>query len=263
MSYALASKVNARLESPTRYLNVIADTYAKQGGDDEHITQLLASGVEKFPIFDSIYILDRDKYVKKMSFSALSKYHKSDFYGIKLSDVRGFQDFSVYWSRPFVSLVTGNYIVRVSIQVPSGYIVGDLSLKLIADTLIRAREREYANIFIVDAKGDVVSASDASMSIVQENRFSHPLVKDVYHGGHIVVGYQWGEHKYAGSGFKIPIADWYLILEQREDIAFKLFYEILFVTSISALFVGFFYYCSAVSDQKETDQPYTVADLQK
>lgn len=239
VSHALATKVNTRLESPAQYLRVIAETLNKQM-DDDHITQLVTSGVEAFPIFDSIYILDEDKRIKKLSFGALSNYHKDDFEGIMLHDVKSFNDFSLYWSRPFVSLVTNNYIVRVSVKVPDGYVVGDLSLKFISETLIHARMKEYTNVFVVDTNGDVISSSDLSRSVVRENLFAHPAVIESFKGGHISFNYDWKGDSYAGSGFKIPISDWHLILEQKEDIAFKLFYDILFVTCISALVVGFF-----------------------
>lgn len=228
VSHAVAGQVNTGLENPAMYLVSLAEVLAE--GEGQGIDILIRSGINNFPIFDSIYILDRDAKVRMMSFSNVTGYNISDFIGIKLSDVKGFADFEHYWSRPFLSPVSNSYVVRLSVMYPGGFVVGDLNMEFLMDTLLHAEMVDDSNVFVVDTNGDVISSSRYRDYMVHENLFNHPVVREAYHGGHIVFNYSHKGVRYAGSGFKIPVTDWYLVLEQKEKSAFTLFYDLFFVT---------------------------------
>lgn len=239
VSHAVASKINTRLGSPAAYLSSIADFVANDH-DKSELRELLSAGIKNHSIFDAVYVLNNEKRITCMAFSGLSRHSREDFVGIRLSNVKGSADGQEYWSRPFISLATNKYVVRFSVKYPDGYIVGDLNLDFITNTLLHARVLENTNVFIVDAKGDVISTSKRLDHVIHENFFRHPAVMEIYRGGHIAFHYDRHGQKYSGSGFKIPLPDWYLVVEQKDKVGFALFYDLLYVTIIACVLVVLF-----------------------
>jgi len=238
LSHTVASKLNARLNGPVTYLKTLAEFEDMRVGD-ELLNKAIKSGIGNYHVFDSIYILDNEKNVKEMSFGPFSRYSKDDFIGIRLSDVSYFTGSGIYWSRPFVSAVTNNYIVRISRKYENGYVVGDINLKFLTDSLLNAKLSDTTKVFVVDADGHVIS-NTCETDKFNKNFFSHPVVQEVYKGRHIVFHYSINGVKYTGAGFKIPLADWYLVLEEKDFEAFRLFNEIFYVT-VLAIFVTTFF----------------------
>jgi PAS domain S-box-containing protein len=235
--HAISGKLNSRLESHAMYISAIADAL-NAGSSERNIDQMMVSGINNFRIFNSIYVLDNDKKIRKIYFSGFSRYNKHDFLDIKLSDVNNKDMESFSWSRPFSSLVTNSHVVRVSRKYTDGYVVGDLNLKFLTDSLTYTNIADSVSLFIVDSRGDVIANDRGEITI--DNLFNHPAVVESYLGGHITFDYKRGDDTYTAAGFKIPVADWYLILEQNQFVAFNLFYDILYVTVVSAVVVVLF-----------------------
>lgn len=239
LSHAMADKVNASLEGTAMYL-VSASEMMAESGEKVNVERLLASGIKNYDLLDNIYILDDEKKITAVSFSSFNKYSNTDFLNIKLNNVKAFENFQPRWSRPFSSVLTSNYIVRLSVRYPGGYVVGDINLEFLTDDLMIMRESEKTSIFIVDSKGDMISAVGFASSLKHENMFAHPAVQQSYQGNHILFDYVNNGAKYTAAGFKIPIVDWYLIQEQEQKDAFSLFYDIVYVTSFAAMLTVFF-----------------------
>jgi len=235
---SVADKINSSLESPLSFITVLSKTITPEmSGKNQEM--LLDSGMETLSILDALYVLDSESRVKHISLGYFNKYSEEDFIGIKLSDVKVYENYVPVWSRPFTSVVTNRYIVRVAVKFPYGYVIGDISLSLLSDTLAYSKGGSD-NLFIADSSGDLITGRENFQNLSYINRFDHPVVREIYKGRHINMDYKRDGIRYAGAGYRIPIADWYVILEQKRSSAFGIFYDILSVTVFSAFMVMFF-----------------------
>jgi len=239
LTYAISSKVNTRLEVPAKYIMTVADLL-DNNAKSTNIDSLLTYGVKNYQIFNAIYVLDESKKIEKVAFNSFAKYLPEDFIGITLSDVKKFENFNYYWSSPFNSLITNDYTVRLTVGYPEGYVVADISLKFLAESLIKNNVMEKTIIFIVDERGDVVASSKNIELCVHRNLFTHPLVNEGFNGGHVLIGYEWDRVVKMGASYRTPITGWFLVLEQEQAEAFKFFSEILRIAIISSFFILFF-----------------------
>jgi PAS domain S-box-containing protein len=239
VTYAIASKVNTRLEVPATYMMTLADLITEKGSDAD-LKELVHLGIKNNTVFSAIYILDSEKRIKELAFSSFTKYAREDFIGIKLNEVKKFEDYNYYWSSPFISLVNNDYVVRVSVGMPDGYVVSDISLKFLASSLIKSSLLDMTSIYLVSDDGNVISSNFESDEYIHSSMFEHPLVKEGLKGSHLLKGYVWEGKKKIGAIYKLPITSWYLLLEQDQTEAFRFFKEILNIAVISAFLVLFF-----------------------
>ncbi|ADD69486.1 multi-sensor signal transduction histidine kinase [Denitrovibrio acetiphilus DSM 12809] len=238
-AYSIAGKVNTRLEAPAGYLLSVADVIGKKGLVDNSLA-LLQYGVKNTHILESVYLLDKEKKIVDLSFSSFNMYEKSDFIGITLSSVKGFKDYEVYWSHPFISFSGSNYLVRISVRYPDGYVVGDINLQFLSEDLLRLHQSDNAGVFIIDDHGDIISATNLGSSAYRENLFRHPVAQKAYQGGHVVEDYTYDGQRRIGAGYKLPATGWFLVFEQSRKSAFGFFDEIVRVTAISFVVAMFF-----------------------
>jgi len=232
IAHASSGKINTNLENPARYITTLADLLSK-GLDQETLAKLIDSGIKNFQIFDTLYLLDEDRRVKIIDFGFFRKFNKDDFIDIKLGDVGENGGFGLSWSKPFLSPITGGYVVRVSAKSPKGFIVGDINLKFLGDALRNVKRSKTSMIFIVDSGGEVISSGNREFSLSYENREGHPLVKNRFMGNYSSSSYIQRDIKLAGSIYRIPIADWYLVYEEPHSEAFSSFHDMLIVVLVS------------------------------
>jgi len=256
LSHSTADKVNASLKGTAMHLVSTAETLAADR-DKISIDKLLASSIKNFELLDNIYVLDEEKKINAVSYSDFNRYSNEDFRRIKLNEVKTFDDFLPNWSRPFNSLLTSNYIVRLSVKYPQGYVVGDINLKFLSDALIIDAENDKTNIFIVDSKGDIISAVGFDNAVHYTNMFTHPAVQQSYQGNHILLDYTYDGEDYTAAGFKIPIVDWYIVYEQKQKEAFSLFYNILDLTAFAVLMTLCFILVVLILIKKRLINPIT------
>lgn len=254
ISYTLSTKVNTRLEAPARYLMTVADSLL-YNQDDSRVEEILQSGMANFIILDALYILDEEMVIKNISYGNMSKYAREDFIGIKLNSVKAFTDKSLYWSRPFRSLVTNNYVVRVSVKYNGGYIIGDLNLKFLTLDFSRTSRLDELDIFIVDDRGDIVSVSHEGLKVKYDNLFNHPVVTESYKGNHLVSGYMYDGETKIGAGYKLPSSGWYMVVEQSEREAYKYFKDVYKVTLITAILGLLFIFVVLIFIRKKLINP--------
>lgn len=233
---SVASNINSKIESPYFFLSTASETADVSSFTEKQIEEMLASGIRNNHLFQALYTLDNEKRVTYINLDKFSGYDKNDFLGIKISDV-GKTELKTEWSRPQLSPVSNSHIIRISTKYKDGYIVGDLGLDFIRES-VRSISGKNSFVYVVDASGDVIYANVPNHSSM--NLSEHPLMKVRKAGNKVVFGYWHGGSKYAGTIHRINLCDWYIIYEQPVIAALGYYRQILIVTVVTVVLLTAF-----------------------
>ena len=234
---SMASAIDSRLETPYRFLMSLATDAESGQFTDAQMHRLIATGIRNIPVFESIYMTDKDNRIPYMNLDQFSSYDPVDFIGIKVSDINS-SSLKTEWSRPHTSPITNKNVVRILVRYSEGCIAADISLDFLQN-LIHTGDDSKASVYLADSNGDIISSTLKDNTAY--NISDHPLMKIRKSGTTVSYGYNVNGSASIGAIHKVVLSDWYLIYEQPITSALNFYSSILLGTFTAMLLLMIFY----------------------
>jgi diguanylate cyclase (GGDEF)-like protein/PAS domain S-box-containing protein len=183
------------------------------GSDLNLIKKSMIASQESREVFDTIYFLDNDKRIKMLApFDAR-------YVGLDMSRRSYFSELDcaagVNFSLPFDSLRTGNpttYLTRCTDEIATEYLVGELSLSILQDTISEAHRSSQGTVFIVDQTGALLAHPNAQLVRERINVGDMTIVKRGLEQDTTLTYWRDGG-LWVGSASKIKDTGWIVIVE--------------------------------------------------
>ena len=143
---------------------------------------------------------------------------------------------SIYWSKPFISPVSGKATITVAIPKGSSIIVGYLNLDQLNNltTSTISELGKGLDVAIVDSYGVYISGKDPALTQQRRSEPNFESIKELSADKESHIHFEYSGKEYMIVAMKITDPNWYLIIYDDYDLTFST------VNTLLLIFVGLF-----------------------
>lgn len=220
MATYIRDDINTFLEAPLRTANTLAQ-FSLDAGTSSHLDSLLNQMAESSNFYESIMMLDKSGFVRALGAGRDIRLNRQDYLGIDMSQadhvVKARQLRHHVWSDTFISPVTGEPSLSLTLPYDTGMLVGNISLNSLSRMVTHVHDEASERVFLVNSKGRIIAHPDRNRMLRQENVSDLAVVKAglAGHEG----AYEYREHgvDLVSAVARIPETGWLVIVEQNRN----------------------------------------------
>ncbi|MBL7049406.1 MAG: PAS domain S-box protein [Nitrospira sp.] len=224
LANAVSGDIRGVLGEPYTILRELVTILSTYGHDDYEINRYLDATVKNTGYFESILLLDEKGMVLNYGLSENLSVRRDDFLGMDLSGLKHFQEATykgkAIWSDIFLSPLTGQTSLSVSIRYGNNVLMGSFSIEHLHEFTKRFNEGENIITSIVDRRGVLIFHPDKSI-LEQHLNFSNILpLRLGMKGSYDTHPYDFNGVKYIGSVSAVTETGWTVLISQKYENAY-------------------------------------------
>src|SRR6185369_9339217 len=142
------------------------------------------------------------------------------------------------WSDTFISPLTGEPTLSLTLPFEQGMVVGNFNLTNLSRVVASTSDKARDHIYLVNAKGRVIAHPDRNLVLQQENFSTRPVVSGGLSGHEGLYEYRAGGVDLIGAVLKIPETGWLVVVEREKGEALSYLHameRILVLVLVSSL----------------------------
>ncbi len=224
LANAYANDISGVLREPLTIMENIIVMYSTHVENDDVTNSLLNAAVQHTLFFESIYILDTHGKLLNIGLSEQLSKKQSDYIGIDLCSLQYFKTVKKtgesVWSDVFLSPVTGNTSLTLSIPFGEKILVGNFSIEHLYERTEKFKAGGEIIASIVDNKGVLIFHPDRDLASQRQNLSNITPVSKALSGE--LGTYEYGFHgsRFIGSSSRIPETNWIILVSQDYNHAY-------------------------------------------
>jgi PAS domain S-box-containing protein len=217
LASAMRSDVSNFLRAPVR--TAIALGQLSQNPETSpHLDSLMTQMADSYGFYESIMLLDRKGIVRNLGVVSGVRLNRGDLLGLDLSRAEHVEKVlrtgQYAWSDTFISSITGEPTLSLTMPFDHGMIVGNVNLKDLSRVVAPSTGSRHAHTYLVNGKGRVIAHPDQDLVLRQENFSNRAAVAAGLSGHEGVYEYRVGDAELIGTVLKIPETGWLVVVEQ-------------------------------------------------
>jgi PAS domain S-box-containing protein len=193
-----------------------------------HLDNLMSQLADSYGFYESIMLLDRKGIVKNIGVMTGVRLNRNEQLGLDFSQAehveKAIRTGQQVWSDTFISSITGEPTLSLTIPFSHGLIVGNINLNDLSRIVTPLSGERHERIYLVNGKGRVIAHPDQNLVLRQENFSNRPVVSAGLSGHEGVYEYRMGDLELIGTVLKIPETGWLVIVEQDKSEEFTHLY---------------------------------------
>lgn len=236
------------LDDSLRSMNMARDLVIDTETVSLPVEQILNRTVENAGFFEALYLVSEAGHVVDIGLPKSSRYLRRSFLDIHFSVGTNLKDLwsqgrKFFWSDTYVSLITGEPSVLISIPVGNQHLVGSISLDKIGDYVFRDTAGEDGEVGVVDQHGTLVAHIDRNLAKQRLNLNFHPEIVMALKEGRDIHSHYHEENRNLEGISYIPETGWAVYSSRSYAVAMasvqKVRNSLIAVMVFSVLLTGF------------------------
>ncbi len=224
LAKAVAGEVRGFLNEPYAILTQTALFLSSHKHSGHETSDLLDTVVRKSGFFESLFLIDRNGTVFDAGLTVLQSPLREDYIGLDFSARKYFKETLALniprWSDTFLSMVTGDVSLTLSIPFHQNLLVANFSIEKLYDLTIRLKAGEHIITSIIGSSGALVFHPDKKRVDQHVNLGNIAPVTNARAGGLGTHEYVYEGTAYIGSITVIPETGWMVLVSQTIDDAY-------------------------------------------
>ncbi len=226
LSRALAAEVEAFLSEPFTALSGLGDL-SLQHARHAHlpIKDLLARAAHFSNLFESIFLLNRQGVIIDVGLARQVNGQREDYLGLDLSQrayVRqALASQQPVWSETFVSLISGDLAMTLSIPGDDFILVGSFSLRRLHRIIDNTTIQAGLVPAILDGRGNLIFYPERDLARQRLNLSNLGPVAAGLKGAEGTSLYRWRGEQYLGSVTRLDRPNWLILVSQPATEAYR------------------------------------------
>ncbi|MBC8017225.1 MAG: response regulator [Verrucomicrobia bacterium] len=223
LAEAIRDDVNNFLQAPLHTVSAVAQL-SRNPDIAPQLDALMSQLAESFGFYESIMLLDESGIVRNLGTMTTVQLNRGDYLGLDLSrseHVERARRLGTHtWSDTFISPITGEPTLSLTLPFERGLVVGNFNLSTLSRVVATSPDKTRDHIFLVNAKGRVIAHTDRNLVLQQENFSTRPVVSAGLAGHEGLYEYRAGGVELIGTVLKIPETGWLVVVEREKASVF-------------------------------------------
>ena len=247
LAEVIRDDVNNFLYAPRHTLGTIA-RLAVHPAYAPHIDDLMSQMANSFGFFESIMLLDNDGIVRHLVTASNIRSSRRNYVGTDLAEAEHIATAlrlkQPTWSDTYLSPVTGEQTLSLTIPFERGMVVGNFNLSDLTMIIEHDLRLSLDRAYLVNSKGRIIAHPQKAKVLQQVNISDLPVVRAGLEGREGVYEYDVEGVAFIGAVVIVPETGWLVIVQRDRNEVFRSFRNMqrfFVVALLSALFfVAFF-----------------------
>nr|WP_279342392.1 cache domain-containing protein [Geotalea sp. SG265] len=226
LATAVAGEVNSHLDGQ---LKIVQELAGQLDGDSRLRTSpdldlVLNGEVAADEFFESIFILDARGRISHLGHRKISGMIPKNYLGIDLSGQEFYRKANrqggPYWSGTFISPISGEPTVAVSVPISGGLVIANVNLRELTSITKQLDHTSYSYVYVVNRAGNVIAHPEERLVRQQFNLNNLPIIKDAFAGRFGTYRYTFLGKEKEGTAVQIPETGWLVVVAHDVDEAY-------------------------------------------
>ncbi|ACM21784.1 sensor histidine kinase, Cache_1 and HAMP domain-containing [Geotalea daltonii FRC-32] len=226
LATAVAGEVSSHLEGQLKIVRQLAEQLDMDPAlkKSKNLNLILNAEIAADEFFESIFVLDARGKVSHVGYRRASGMIRENYLGI---DFTG-QDFyrkasregEIYWSGTFISPISGEPTVAVSVPIDGGLVIANVNLRELTNITKQLDNTSYSYVYVVNRAGNVIAHPDDKIVRQQFNLNNLPIISDGLAGRFGTYRYTFLGKEKEGTAVQIPETGWLVVVAHDVEEAY-------------------------------------------
>jgi signal transduction histidine kinase len=223
LATAVAGEVSGHLQGQLKIVRQLAEQLDSTPSlpNSRHLNMILDAEVAADEFFESLFVMDSHGRVSNVGYRKTAGGNRENYLGIDFSG----QDFyrkasregDAYWSGTFISPISGEPTVAVSVPYNGGLVIANLNLRELTVITRQLDHTSYSYVYVVNRSGNVIAHPDEKIVRQQYNLNNLPIIRDGLAGRFGTYRYAFMGKEKEGTAVQIPETGWLVVV--AHDVA--------------------------------------------
>jgi signal transduction histidine kinase len=226
LATAVAGEVDSRLYGQLQIVRQLAERLHGEPGlvKSPNLDVILDAEVAADEFFESIFVLDRQGRVSHLGCRKSSGMIRENYLGIDFSGQEFYRNANgkgePRWSGTFISPISGEPTVAVSVPIKDGLIIANVNLGQLTAITRQLDQRSHSYVYVVNSAGNVIAHPDEKVVRQQFNLHNLPIIRDALTGRFGTYRYMFQGKEKEGSAVQIPETGWLVVVAHDVEEAY-------------------------------------------